>query len=150
MNAKTTERFYTPFLTEWEVAISELEDEATQFALLRAIIRYGLYGEEPQLTGIAKTMWRLIYPKAEYYRNKFENAAKGGAPKGNQNARKKNAPKWETPTLQDVRRYFSEIGSDCDPERFYTYFAEKQWKPTNPMQRTWQQAADDWAKRERR
>lgn len=149
MNTKDG-RFYFPFLTDWENTINEIEDKETQLALYRAIIRYGLYAEEPQLTGVAKIVWTAIRPTAIHFRNQYENGKKGGAPKGNQNARKKNAPKWETPTLQDVRRYFSEIGSDCDPERFYNYFAEKQWKPTNPMQRTWQQAADDWAKRERR
>ena len=84
------ERDYMPFFKSFEEAINDIQDTGVQLALYRAIVRYGLYGEEPALTGIASTLWKLIYPNLKNNRKQFENGTKGGAPKRNKNAIKNN------------------------------------------------------------
>ena len=71
-----------------------LEEQGLIFA---ALIRYTQTGEEPEFEDRAlRTAWRPIFRRlkadAEYYAEQCErnavNGSKGGAPKGNQNARK--------------------------------------------------------------
>ena len=82
--------FYRSFFE----AIDEV-DEKQQLIVYRAIAVYALNREEPQLRGIAKVLWRLIKPQLDANWKRFESGCKGaehgikgGAPIGNQNARK--------------------------------------------------------------
>ncbi len=49
------------------------------------------------------------------------------------------------PTLEEVKAYAAERGSDVDPERFHTYFAAGDWKDSrgNPV-RSWKQKFLTW------
>ena len=53
--------------------------------------------------------------------------------------------KFVPPTLEEVKAYAAERGSDVDPERFYTYFAAGDWKDSrgNPV-RSWKQKFLTW------
>lgn len=147
MNRKTDTpaREYFPFFRSFEDAIADLDD-GTQLALYRAIARYGLYGEEPALTGLARCMWVLMRPNLQNSRKQYENGAKGGAPKGNSNARK-----WKRPTHEEVEDYCEERGFGEYAEPFFDYYESIGWaKPKNPKYKTWQDAADGWAERENR
>lgn len=62
-----------------------------QHALLDAIAHYSLYGELPhscKLTGTPEILWPMIKQQLDLGITKFLNGSKGGAPTGNQNARK--------------------------------------------------------------
>lgn len=139
-NAKDTPtRDYFPFFRSFEDAISDLDD-ANQLVLYRAITRYGLYGKEPALTGLAATMWKLIYPNLRNSRKQYENGAKGGAPKGNGNARKRKRP-----TLEEAKAYFEECGYNGDAEKFFNYNESIGWKGLKKGTfKTWKEAADSW------
>ena len=76
--SESTKGFY--FLESYEDAINDL-DPADQLALYKAISRYALYGEEPELTGIARTIWKLIRPNLDASRKRQEDGAKGGRPR---------------------------------------------------------------------
>jgi len=89
--------FYRSFFE----AIEEVEAES-QLPIYRAIAMYALDKKEPKLTGLAKVLWRLIRPQIDANWIRYENGCKGaehgfkgGAPVGNQNARKQpqNNPK---------------------------------------------------------
>lgn len=82
--------FYRSFYN----AISTLSDEQ-QLSIYRAIVEKALNGIEPELAGTAKGMYELIKPQIEANQRRYENGCKGGAPLGNQNARKttKKQPK---------------------------------------------------------
>lgn len=89
--------FYRSFFE----AIEEVEAES-QLPIYRAIAMYALDKKEPKLTGLGKVLWRLIKPQIDANWQRFENGCKGGehgfkggAPVGNQNARKQpqNNPK---------------------------------------------------------
>lgn len=159
------------FYLSFEEGLEDLP-EADQFTLYKAISRYSLFGEEPELSGIARSLWRLMFPTLHRQRRGFENGLKGaefghigGAPKGNQNARKypQNNPQnnptitiTETkkeelkavkraafipPTLDEVRAYFREKGYREDVgERAFNYYNESNWhnKDGKPI-KNWKQ-----------
>lgn len=94
--------FYRSFLE----AIDQADTES-QLKLYRAIALYALNGEEPRLVGLVNAVWLAIKPQLDANYKRFQNGKKGGkfgflgaehgkkggAPKGNQNARKnKNNP----------------------------------------------------------
>ena len=69
------------FYESFEEAINDiftLGDIDTAAKLYRAIIRYGLYGEMPELNGITATMWKLIYPNLKSGRDKAAAGREGG------------------------------------------------------------------------
>lgn len=79
--------FYTSFyeaITDKDVGLTKTE----QLDLFIAISEYSLYGVIPELTGRSKAMWILIKPQLDANNNRYENGKKGGAPTGNQNAKK--------------------------------------------------------------
>lgn len=73
-------------------SIANLPDEE-RLALYDAICRFGLYGDEPDnLSPIATGYFILMQPTIAASKKRYDaarnNGKKGGAPKGNQNARK--------------------------------------------------------------
>lgn len=93
MKQPEEERRSMLFYESYEDAINDLYEvaEETQcLELYRAIVRYGLYGEEPTFTGIASTFWKLIYPTLKKQRDTAEAGRKGGKKGGK--ASKQNNP----------------------------------------------------------
>ena len=76
----------------------ELQDEKIQNKLFLAVCRYALRGEMPKdLKGSELGIFELIRPTIDANSQRRENAQKGGAPIGNQNARKQpKQPKQPT------------------------------------------------------
>lgn len=68
-------------------ALCEL-DEKDQIILLHAICSYAINGEEPHIKGPLKAVFITIKPQIDKNNQRYENGKKGGAPKGNQNAKK--------------------------------------------------------------
>jgi len=82
--------FYRSFLESIEEA---QPDE--QLQLYRAIALYALNLEEPKLTGLVRAVWVAIKPQLDANYTRYmngrkgaEHGKKGGAPKGNSNAKK--------------------------------------------------------------
>ena len=80
--------FYRSFFESIEEA-----DQPSQLLLYKAIAKYALYQEEPQLKGMVKAVWKAIKPQLDANLIRYENGCKGGAhgkkggaPKGNKNA----------------------------------------------------------------
>ena len=74
----------------WE-SIKDLPDDK-QLLFLKSIIEYGMNNIEPEFTGIEKSFWiqikATIDSSMKRYNTSIENGKKGGAPKGNNNAKK--------------------------------------------------------------
>jgi hypothetical protein len=74
----------------WE-SIKDLPDDKRLF-FWESIIQYGLNDIEPTVTGIEKSLWVSIKSSMDSnirrYNTSVENGKKGGAPKGNKNAKK--------------------------------------------------------------
>lgn len=75
-------------------------DKDVRLRMYEAIIDYGLDLIEPHFEGIEKVLWTLIRPQLEANNKRFENGCKGGAPMGNQNARKQPKDNRETTKKQ--------------------------------------------------
>lgn len=75
-------------------ALKELPDDA-RLRLYDAITAYALNGEKVAISGLEKAVFALVEPRIKANNQRRENGCKGGAPKGNFNARKttENQPK---------------------------------------------------------
>ena len=80
--------FYRSFYEAIETKDTGLSD-SNKCELYRAICEYALNGNEPDFKGVMSLAWNLIFPNLKSSRKKSVNNA-GGAPKGNNNAIKKN------------------------------------------------------------
>lgn len=70
-------------------AIKEIDDPAERAKCYEAILEYGLDREEPEgLEGIPKIVFIQAKPQIDANHKKYIDGLKGGAPEGNQNARK--------------------------------------------------------------
>lgn len=68
--------FYRSF---WE-AITHLGDD-DQLASVKAIVEYGLYGKEPECSGVATAIFMMAKPQIDANNRRYENGTKGGRPK---------------------------------------------------------------------
>lgn len=78
--------FYKSFVE----ALKELPDE-DRLKLYDAIFEFGLYGNEPKLSGVNAAVFKLVRPQIEANNRKYENGLKGGRPKPNNNQSKTKA-----------------------------------------------------------
>lgn len=75
------------FYASFAEATSELDNEQYG-ALMRAINDYALFDKATDLQGVPKMLFTLIKPQLDANKKRRENAKKGGAPSGNNNAQK--------------------------------------------------------------
>lgn len=68
------------FYKSFDEAISMLSDE-DQLKAYRAIIKYGLYGEESDVDGVAGAIFLLAKPQIDANNRRYENGKQGGRPK---------------------------------------------------------------------
>ena len=83
----------------------EFADPAEQLILFKAIVNYGLDGTEPDVetfSRLGQMCWTSLKPNLRSGFNKFVNGCKGGAPKGNQNARKTTKNNRKTTEKQAI------------------------------------------------
>lgn len=112
-----SERSSFTFYLSFEKAISKLDDN-NQLIVYRAISRYSLFGEIPQVDGFAAIAWELIKPILDKSRIRSINGAKAkGKSKpnlvGNQNAVSKNGAK----TKQKQSKNEAKTKRDRDRDR---------------------------------
>lgn len=88
--------FYSSFLK----AIRAIKKRDIQAELALAIIEYGITGETAECGEMVSMAMELIKPQLEANNQKYINGLKGGAPKGNQNA-KKEQPKNNQETTEE-------------------------------------------------
>lgn len=63
-------------------------DEKDQLACFDAMARYALYGEAPEVTGAAKSLFIAFKPQIDANNRRYSNGCKGGKPKANQTVTK--------------------------------------------------------------
>lgn len=82
------------FYASFYEALKELPDDI-RLKVFDAVCEFALGGIEPALVGVEKAIFALIRPQISANHARYENGCKGGAPKGNQNARKNNLTETE-------------------------------------------------------
>ncbi len=136
-------RQYFTFYESFFSSIERMEADE-QLPIYKAIAEYALYRKEPNLNGMGAVVWELIKPNLDASWVKFENAKKGGAPKGNSNAKKEQtlpvpakyscplskrdddfynsvmewSDKYDEPMLQEFYEHWSEETQDKSLMRF--------------------------------
>jgi hypothetical protein len=90
------------FYRSFYEAIKKLEDIEDRCVIYQAICEYSFYGTEPILDGLKSIIWTLIKPQIDANIKKRIDAKKGGAPKGNSNAKKQ--PKTTIVDLENNHR----------------------------------------------
>ncbi len=68
-------------------ALEDLPDEI-ELQVRRAVDKYALYDESPEIEGIARAIFKLIKPQLDANKKRRDNGRRGGAPMGNDNAQK--------------------------------------------------------------
>ena len=99
MNENEMQRESFVFYNSFYSAVITLPEEE-QLTMFKAIIERALYGKEPNLKGCAKGMYDLIIPQLRANERRYFNGRKGGAPLGNQNAKKQPENNQETTEKQ--------------------------------------------------
>ena len=163
--------FYRPF----KESMRDLSDK-DKLIMYEAITDYALDLKEPNLEGFPKVVFDLIRPVLETNIKRWQNGCKGGeygtkggAPKGNQNAKKRNNPKTTAnqpqnnpditpkanndsksssrfikPSIQEVKDYILSSSYSVDAERFYNYYEANGWKVGRNAMKDWKAAVRTW------
>ena len=92
-----------PFFYSYYEAYDELPNDSDKVIFIDAMMKYAFFGEEPDLPKYLVSMFKLVRPNIEKsvknMRQGAVNGKKGGAPEGNQNARKDTLEEKTTPGL---------------------------------------------------
>lgn len=54
----------------------------------------------------------------------------------------------QEPNREEVREYCRQKNSSVDPDKFYDYYSERQWKIAGEKVNSWKSVFDAWDKRE--
>ena len=94
-----------PFFYSYYTAYKKLSKESDKVKFIDAVMKYAFFGEEPDLPEYLDSMFDLARPNIDQSVKNAQqgavNGKKGGAPNGNQNARKKSAGNKTTPGLNE-------------------------------------------------
>ena len=105
----------------WE-SIKGLPDDK-QLLFLKSIIEYGMDSIEPEFTGIEKSFWiqikTTIDNSMKRYNTSIENGKKGGAPKGNNNAKKQPETTQEQPKSTQEQPKTTELQPETKVDNLY-------------------------------
>lgn len=119
-------------------SIKEL-DPTDQVQIYDAIFKYQFEAEEPKLKGICKSIFTLIIPQLEANNKRYLNGLKGGAPKGNKNATKKQ-PKnnldltKKQPNVNDNDNVNDNVNVNDNENDIYEYVQENFGRMLRPVE----------------
>jgi hypothetical protein len=138
------------FYRSFYEAIADLP-EANQLELYRAIFELSLNENEPQLTGISKTVFTLIRPQIVANNQRFKNGIKAKVKRNvseteakkkqsvskteanknknkNKNENKNENKNFTPPTLEEVKSWFIENGSTAEAgAKAWQYYTDGEW-----------------------
>jgi hypothetical protein len=142
------------FYRSFQDSISEMPEEY-QLQIYKAIVNYGLNGDEPNFNGVAKAIFFLIKPQIDANNKKYENGKKGGRPKENQQETKTKPNDNQNITKAEPKEKVKEKVKEKDEEKdesagfappsflsFLNFFTENGYK-----KETAQKAFDYYEKR---
>lgn len=101
------------FYRSFYEAINDLP-EKSQLKVYKAICEMSLNFDEIDLSGLSLTIFKLIKPQLEANNKRYTNGSKGGAPKGNQNATKKQPKRNQKTTKKQPNNNVNENDNEND------------------------------------
>ena len=90
------------FYKSFYEAVKQLQNAEDKCIIYQAICDYSFYDIEPTLDGVTAIIWTLIKPQIDANIKKRNDGKRGGAPKGNSNAKKQ--PKTTIVDLENNHR----------------------------------------------
>ena len=164
------------FYKSFYESIKEL-DLKDQVQIYNAIFSYQFENKEIELTGVCKSIFTLIIPQLEANNKRYVNGCKGGAPKGNTNASKKqpknnlkttknnlnltekqpndnvnendnvNRNKFIKPTIEEIQNYCNERNNGINAEAFHDFYESKNWYVGKNKMKDWKASVRTWERR---
>ena len=164
------------FYRSFYEAIKDLNNK-DQLNLFLAICELSLNEEDTEIDGIANTIFKLMKPQILANNRRYENGKKGGAPKGNDNAKKqpknnldttKKQPNnnvnenvnvndnkkenikrksFEKPTIEEIQNYCSERNNGINANAFYDFYESKNWMVGKNKMKDWKACVRTWEQR---
>ena len=137
------------FYKSFHDAIKDWEPEKYG-RMVYAINEYALNGTVPDLPEEEARLFILIKPQLDANIQRREVGRLGGRPKAEKTADeepKKSSPKFQKPTVEEVRQFCAERKYPVDAEHFIAYYESNGWHVgKNPM-KNWKSAVLTWARR---
>lgn len=99
---------FTFFVSYWE-AIEELPDR-DQLPVLKAIIKYAFFGEEPNFKGVKQAVFLLVKPTLDKSKMRSANGKQGGS------KTKANVKQNESKSKANAKQTLSDISEDKEKE----------------------------------
>lgn len=159
---------YLKIFTDFAVDMEELGD-AECGRLFKAMLEYAATGIAPALKGNERFLWGTAKKNIDVQRESYENRCLTNKivatkryetlrcdtkrnetyqdkDKDKEKKKKSTAlPRFVPPTLNDVRAYVSERGSNVDPVKFFDYFSAGDWIDSKGQPvRNWKQKIITW------
>ena len=103
------------FYRSFYEAINDLP-EKSQLKVYKAICEMSLNFDEIDLSGLSLTIFKLIKPQLEANNKRYINGSKGGAPKGNQNATKRQSKNNQKTTKKQPNNNVNENENENENE----------------------------------
>ena len=157
------ERSSFTFYLSFEKAISKLDDN-NQLIVYRAISRYSLFGEIPQVDGFAAIAWELIKPILDKSRIRSINGTKAkgkSKPIVQLNERDRinietkvsngadKSTRFVPPSLIDVQEYIQKNNYSVDALTFIDFYTSKGWMVGSNKMKDWKAAVRTWQRKYR-
>ena len=121
------------FYRSFYESIKEL-DPLDQVQIYNAIFEYEFYKKNNELKGVCKSIFTLIIPQLIANDKRYENGKKGGAPKGNQNAKKQPKNNLETTEKQPNVNVNVNVNENDNVNDIYNYIEQNFCRTLNPLE----------------
>lgn len=126
----------------------------TAIAVLKSLCEKGYIIKEEQQHPV-KMVSYSVCPKIGQVVQKLDT----GCPKNGHNNKeiykdkdslyKGRSPKFQKPTLEEIREYCISRGNSVDPEQFFNFYESKGWMVGKTPMKDWRAAVRTWEKREK-
>lgn len=127
----------------------------TAIAVLKSLQEKGYISKTEQLINGVKMVSYSVCPKIGQVVQKLDM----GCPKNGHNNKedininnslyKERTPKFQKPTIEEIRRYCQESRLDVDAEQFFNFYESKGWVIGKSPMKSWKAAVCTWARREK-
>lgn len=146
---------YFQYYESFDAIINRLRTDEARDKLRRAVIAYGLYGEEPaELNEVEEIAFFCVRELIDQQKHRREVNAENRKPKQEQKPEepaeepKPKQERFTKPTEEEVTAYVKEKGYTVSPAAFIAYYDANGWKVgRNPM-KNWRAAVVNWQQRE--
>lgn len=146
---------YFQYYETFENIAQKFKNEKDREYFRRLIIRYGLYGEEPESLSETMDMAFTVIRELidDQVRRREVNAENRrlkileGQIQAPELPKVKETKKFQKPTVFDISVYCGERNNGIDAQSFYDFYESKGWKVGNAPMKDWKACVRTWEQR---